>query len=215
MSRVATSSGHLFFALPVRRRPICACTFLLPPPRHPLPQPSPKSFSTIPPSRQDDLASTASEQPRWRAPPPRMVSRGASNRSFRPTRPFVVNEDPQKLDDVLIRVLGKDGDQLLTDEVKWLTVTHKSFDHGRRGFNDRLAYLGMLGHVLQLRSQELTSTRYRQTNRGVTGLTTYGRGIGIYTRTYDSGSLGTGTLQASCARGFGRSDAGEEKGGAG
>lgn len=25
---------------------------------------------------------------------------------------------------------------------KWLALTHKSFDHGRRGFNDRLAYLG-------------------------------------------------------------------------
>lgn len=25
---------------------------------------------------------------------------------------------------------------------QWLAVTHKSFDHGRRGFNDRLAFLG-------------------------------------------------------------------------
>jgi len=25
---------------------------------------------------------------------------------------------------------------------KWLAVTHKSFDHGRQGFNDRLAFLG-------------------------------------------------------------------------
>lgn len=32
---------------------------------------------------------------------------------------------------------------MLSDEVKWLAVTHKSFDHGRRGFNDRLAYIGM------------------------------------------------------------------------
>ena len=32
---------------------------------------------------------------------------------------------------------------MLTEETKWLAVTHKSFDHGRRGFNDRLAYLGM------------------------------------------------------------------------
>ncbi|KAI4124601.1 MAG: hypothetical protein LQ338_004720 [Usnochroma carphineum] len=71
-----------------------------------------------------------------------MVRQGVSNRSFRPARPFEVNEDPQKLDEAFIRVLGKQGDQMLTDEVKWLTVTHKSFDHGRRGFNDRLAYLG-------------------------------------------------------------------------
>ncbi len=25
---------------------------------------------------------------------------------------------------------------------QWLALTHKSFDHGRRGFNDRLAFLG-------------------------------------------------------------------------
>ena len=72
-----------------------------------------------------------------------MVSRGAPNRPFRPEHVFEVNEDPEKLDRVLTRVLGKDGDQMLTDEVKWLVVTHKSFDHGRRGFNERLAYLGM------------------------------------------------------------------------
>lgn len=71
-----------------------------------------------------------------------MVSRGTPNRPFRPEHVFTVNEDPEKLDKVLTRVLGKDGDRLLTEEVKWLAVTHKSFDHGRRGFNDRLAFLG-------------------------------------------------------------------------
>ncbi|KAL2386687.1 hypothetical protein RJZ90_000546 [Blastomyces dermatitidis] len=35
-----------------------------------------------------------------------------------------------------------DGDKMLTEEVKWQTVTHKSFDQGRRGFNERLSYLG-------------------------------------------------------------------------
>jgi large subunit ribosomal protein L15 len=25
---------------------------------------------------------------------------------------------------------------------QWLAITHKSFDHGRRGFNDKLAFLG-------------------------------------------------------------------------
>jgi hypothetical protein len=39
---------------------------------------------------------------------------------------------------------------VLSDEVKWLAVTHKSFDHGRRGFNDRLAYLG----VFQLHKEQ-------------------------------------------------------------
>lgn len=53
-----------------------------------------------------------------------------------------VNEDPAKLDEALNNLLGKGGERLLPDELKWLAVTHKSFDQGRRGFNDRLAYLG-------------------------------------------------------------------------
>jgi large subunit ribosomal protein L15 len=56
---------------------------------------------------------------------------------------FHVNEDPRKLDDAYTRMLGPGGYRVLSDEVKWLAVTHKSFDHGRRGFNDRLAYMGM------------------------------------------------------------------------
>lgn len=53
-----------------------------------------------------------------------------------------VNKDPRRLDDAYIRMLGPDGDKVLRDEVKWLAVTHKSHDHGRQGFNDRLAFLG-------------------------------------------------------------------------
>ncbi|KAL8806859.1 MAG: hypothetical protein Q9200_004896 [Gallowayella weberi] len=74
-----------------------------------------------------------------------MVSRGTPNRPYRPIHAeFQVNQDPEKLDKAYIRVLGRDGHKMLTDEVKWLAVTHKSFDHGRRGFNDRLSYLGVL-----------------------------------------------------------------------
>lgn len=53
-----------------------------------------------------------------------------------------VNDDPRRLDHVYIKLLGNGGERVLTDEVKWLAVTHKSFDHGRRGYNDRLAFLG-------------------------------------------------------------------------
>lgn len=56
---------------------------------------------------------------------------------------YEVNSDPRRLDDVYNKMLGRGGDKMLTEEVKWLAVTHKSFDHGRRGFNDRLALLGM------------------------------------------------------------------------
>lgn len=45
-----------------------------------------------------------------------------------------------------------DGHKILTDEVKWLCVTHKSFDQGRRGFNERLAFLGKSTDNLFLRA---------------------------------------------------------------
>jgi len=35
----------------------------------------------------------------------------------------------------------------LSEETKWLAVTHKSFDQGKRGFNDRLSYLGSHTHI--------------------------------------------------------------------
>ncbi|KAI4241396.1 MAG: hypothetical protein L6R40_004572 [Gallowayella cf. fulva] len=142
MPRVSTRAGHLFFAFPVRRRPSRPCTGLISLSK-PISQPPLRSLSSSSLQRQDDLASTASEQPRWKATPPLMVTRGTPNRSFRPDRDrFVVNGDPEKLDNAYIRVLGKNGHEMLTEEVKWLALTHKSFDHGRRGFNDRLAYLG-------------------------------------------------------------------------
>lgn len=46
------------------------------------------------------------------------------------------------LDNAYSSFLGKNGDTLLPEELKWLAVTHKSFDHARRGFNDKLAFLG-------------------------------------------------------------------------
>lgn len=57
---------------------------------------------------------------------------------------YDVNEDPKLLNSAYVKMLGADGDKMLPDEIKWLAVTHKSFDHGRRGFNDRLAFLGMI-----------------------------------------------------------------------
>lgn len=53
-----------------------------------------------------------------------------------------MNEDPKLLDAMYNRLLGRDGDKMLPDEIKWLAVTHKSFDYGRRGFNTKLAYFG-------------------------------------------------------------------------
>jgi large subunit ribosomal protein L15 len=100
------------------------------------------AFSSTTPSRATEYDAETVDRPRWKQTPPRMM---APHR-IRP-KPrggvFQVNEDPKKLDDAYIRMLGPGGDKMLGDDVKWLAVTHKSFDHGRRGFNDRLAYLGM------------------------------------------------------------------------
>jgi large subunit ribosomal protein L15 len=59
-----------------------------------------------------------------------------------PEMDWVCNADPQRLDQFYIKFLGRGGDAVLSDEVKWLAITHKSFDQGRRGFNDRLAFFG-------------------------------------------------------------------------
>ncbi|KAF2246167.1 hypothetical protein BU26DRAFT_489079 [Trematosphaeria pertusa] len=112
---------------------------------------SARAFSTTTPSRGPEYDTDAADRPRWQQTPPRMVA------PFR-TRPlpkgpaFKVNDDPRRLDDAYIRMLGPRGDKLLSDEVKWLAVTHKSFDHGRRGFNDRLAFLGR--RIVSLQTSE-------------------------------------------------------------
>lgn len=59
-----------------------------------------------------------------------------------PEMDWVCNSDPQRLDQFYIKFLGRGGDAVLSDEIKWLAITHKSFDQGRRGFNDRMAFFG-------------------------------------------------------------------------
>lgn len=53
-----------------------------------------------------------------------------------------VNSDPRKLNEFYNRLLGEGGEAMLSEEAKWLAITHKSFDQGRRGFNDRLSWFG-------------------------------------------------------------------------
>ena len=85
--------------------------------------------------------------PRWKETPSRMTAPFRSKPPTRKPNDFAVNQDPERLDKVYVDVLGKGGDKVLTEEVKWLAVTHKSFDHGRRGYNDRLAFLGTVNFV--------------------------------------------------------------------
>lgn len=98
-----------------------------------------RNFST--PAEQHPV--DYSDKPRWSYTPPRTKA-PFSLRFDSKRRDYPVNSDPKLLDQFYIRFLGDGGDEVLSDEVKWLAVTHKSFDQGRRGFNDRLAFLGML-----------------------------------------------------------------------
>ncbi|KAK2740770.1 RNase iii domain protein [Colletotrichum kahawae] len=84
-----------------------------------------------------------SERPRWSYTPERMKAPFSPHITIDPRRKlWKVNNDPKVLDGMYVRFLGRGGDSMLPEEVKWLAVTHKSFDQGRRGFNDRLAYVG-------------------------------------------------------------------------
>ncbi|KAF2084607.1 hypothetical protein K490DRAFT_59414 [Saccharata proteae CBS 121410] len=63
-------------------------------------------------------------------------------RPLNPRNVWKVNEDPRALEEAYMKLLGRNGHKILPEDVMWLAVTHKSFDHGRRGFNDRLAFYG-------------------------------------------------------------------------
>jgi len=90
---------------------------------------------------ENDPEARLGDRPRWQQTPSRMTA-PIRMRQHKPNNDYRVNENPQRLDQVYVQVLGQDGDKMLSDEVKWLAVTHKSFDQGRRGYNDRLAFFG-------------------------------------------------------------------------
>lgn len=98
----------------------------------------PDRLSNVAGQSADDLANAA---PRWARTP-------AAMKAPHGTRPkndndeYPCNEDPRLLNSAYVKVLGGEGDKMLPEDVKWLAVTHKSFDHGRRGFNERLSFLG-------------------------------------------------------------------------
>lgn len=91
-----------------------------------------------------DAPAEQESRPRWSYTPERMKGPGFSINIVKDPRRTVWhnNEDPAKLDAMYNRFLGPNGERMLPEEIKWLAITHKSFDQGRRGFNTRLAYLG-------------------------------------------------------------------------
>ncbi|KAI2643210.1 RNase III domain-containing protein [Xylaria nigripes] len=101
-----------------------------------------RTFATSAPRPSEEAAT---EAPRWSYTPERMKAPfpiGTGPKRYVAKTPWLVNEDPKKLDNALNTFLGCDGDRLLSDDLKWLAVTHKSFDQARRGFNDRIGFLG-------------------------------------------------------------------------
>lgn len=87
--------------------------------------------------------------PRWSQTPPGLKA-PVRIRPSRQAQPLKINKDQRKLDDFYTRFLGRGGDKMLSEETKWLAVTNKSFDAGRRGFNDRLAFFGQFGPLSRL-----------------------------------------------------------------
>ncbi|KAI0456842.1 RNase III domain-containing protein [Xylaria acuta] len=123
---------------------------------HPLVSTSSRTFATSA-SRSSEAGA---EAPRWSYTPERMKAPFSPRitRDPAPSR-WHVNDDPEKLDNALNNFLGRDGARMLPEELKWLAVTHKSFDQGRRGFNDRLAFLGRQICVLEATESIITSPR--------------------------------------------------------
>jgi len=136
-SKTSSSSRILVDLLrPTPRRPTCDCIhnrYL----NRKVPRQA-RHVSTAAP-QQSEMEVDSDRSPRWAITPAGMKAPVRT----RPERPNIkINTDQRKLDDVYVNFLGKDGHKLLSEETKWLAVTSKSFDHGRRGFNDRLAFFG-------------------------------------------------------------------------
>ena len=140
MVKSLTSPSVVQFVKPFTARASC---------RYPPLQPATKPFSTSKARREEEERygnrgrDLREGTPRWKSTPARYK---APVRSKPPVlnNDYPVNDDQARLDKAYIRVLGRGGEAMLTEEVKWLAVTHKSFDHGKRGYNDRLAFLGRI-----------------------------------------------------------------------
>ncbi|OQO15138.1 hypothetical protein B0A48_00520 [Cryoendolithus antarcticus] len=90
-----------------------------------------------------------SDEPRWKQTPPRM--RMPHRIRPLPKQPiWKVNDKAEPVDAALDKFIGNaagqdvKGRETLDEEVKfqWQSLTHRSFDHGSRPYNDKLAYLG-------------------------------------------------------------------------
>ncbi|OJJ78416.1 mitochondrial 54S ribosomal protein mL57 [Aspergillus glaucus CBS 516.65] len=114
-----------------------------------LPPPTTTNTTTTTRGYSTSTETTTEHKPRWAHTPPR--AKAPFSLRYNSRRPeYLVNSDPKRLDQFYIRMLGEGGETVLSEEVKWLAVTHKSYDQGRRGFNDRLAFVGK--RIVQLQT---------------------------------------------------------------
>jgi large subunit ribosomal protein L15 len=87
---------------------------------------------------------------RWKETPAGMQAGFRMDWAKKPqNKVWAINSNPKRLDEMYERLLGPGGSKMLPEELKWLAVTHKSFDQGRRGFNDKLALMGRLTLVME------------------------------------------------------------------
>ena len=100
-----------------------------------------RQFSGSPSRRDTEYETDAEERPRWSHTPEKMTA-PYRIRLHDDKKPWESNSDPARLDRFYKNFLGPGGENVLSEEVKWLAVTHKSFEQGARGFNDRLAFFG-------------------------------------------------------------------------
>lgn len=113
-------------------------------------------------SRSDTQYETdGGDRPRWSYTPEKMKA-PYPWRIKDTEKVWECNSDPARLDQFYINFLGRGGDKVLTEEVKWLAITHKSFDQGRRGFNDRLAFFGIVS--LTRTGYHILNNLHRSTN---------------------------------------------------
>lgn len=117
---------------------------------------TPESFKILESAQQSDSA------PRWSQTPAGMKAALPMDFAKNPrNKMWSINSSPERLDDMYNRLLGPGGAKMLPEELKWLAVTHKSFDQGRRGFNDRLALMGAFVQTGPFVGAESFETRKR------------------------------------------------------
>lgn len=132
------SASRSLQAITRRARPSCQCASST------SRTSSVRQFSASSPRPEVQYENERAPRPRWSYTPQKMTAPYPIQIKD-PDKAWECNNDPAKLDRFYVKFLGRGGDSVLTEEGKWLAVTHKSFDQGRRGFNDRLAFFGRLG----------------------------------------------------------------------